>query len=102
MNPEYITQRGKILLSTQRALLGAVVPNLRRVFVDWDDTKIQLYFVFDETFLDDFHEDMECVATEVLTDFLQCTVETHYLSVKNPEPIPLMGKACVLARKDYY
>lgn len=102
MTPEEIERRVRILLSTQSALLGAIVPNLREVFVDWDKTKIKFYFVFDETFSEDFHEEMECVATEVGADFPEDTVETHYLSIQTSERVPHMGKACVFARKDYY
>ena len=96
-----ITQRIKVLLSCQRALLGAVTPNLRQVQVDWKDNHITLYFVYNGDFTEEDIEEAECVATEVIASFpFDYTIETKYLRIDFPQTIGLLAQACVYARKE--
>ncbi len=103
MNEEQIERRIKILLSVQRALLGAIVPNLRRIFLDWNENEIRFYFVFDGDFSEEDQEEMECVAFEVSCDFDDDEkIVTNYLRIPAPEQVHNMGQACVFSRKEKY
>ncbi len=61
--------RATLLLSVQRALLGAVPHNLRAVTCDWDGTEIKLRFVFDGEIAEENYEHAQIVGTEVVSDF---------------------------------
>jgi hypothetical protein len=61
--------RARILLSTQRALLGAVTCRVRIVDVSWSDSIITLRFVLDSTD-DSFDEITNNVEAEIEADFL--------------------------------
>ena len=61
--------RTKLLLSVQRALLGAVPGSLRAVTCDWEGTEIKLRFVFDGEITEENYEDGHTVGTEVVADF---------------------------------
>ena len=61
--------RAKLLLSVQRALLGAVSPRLRAVTCGWEGFEITLRFVFDGEVADPDLEDAGVVASEVAADF---------------------------------
>ncbi len=61
--------RTKLLLSVQRALLGAVSPSLREVSCGWQDHKISLRFVFDGKILETDREAAHIVGSEVIADF---------------------------------
>lgn len=62
--------RKSIVLSTNRALLGSVTPNLRAVVAEWDDERILLVFYFHGEPSSDDAETMSVVHTEVLTDLI--------------------------------
>jgi hypothetical protein len=61
----------QLLLSTQRALLDQVEPNLRSVQLDWDDSKevIYLYFYFDKEVTSENRVSASCIAGEIAGDF---------------------------------
>ncbi|BAB51272.1 hypothetical protein [Mesorhizobium japonicum] len=61
--------RATLLLSVQRALLGAVPHNLRAVTCGWEGTEIRLRFVFDGEIADEAYEDAWIVGAEVVADF---------------------------------
>jgi hypothetical protein len=61
--------RTKLLLSVQRALLGAVSPRLRAVTCGWQGFEITLRFAFDGEVADPDLEDAGVVASEVAADF---------------------------------
>ena len=61
--------RAELLLSLQRALVGAVPASLRAVTCDWTETTITLRYIFDGP-VDPFdEEDMRVVGAEVISDF---------------------------------
>jgi len=61
--------RTKLLLSTQRALLGAVSPALREVSCGWQAMKIKLRFVYDGEISDQDRDAAHIVGAEVISDF---------------------------------
>jgi hypothetical protein len=61
--------RASLLLSVQRALLGAVPGSLRAVTCHWEETEIKLRFVFDGEIDDDDYEAAGIVGSEVIADF---------------------------------
>ncbi|QKC95777.1 hypothetical protein [Mesorhizobium sp. NZP2298] len=61
--------QAKLLLSVQRALLGAVSRRLRAVTCAWEGVEITLRFVFDGEPTDQDSEDAGIVAAEVAADF---------------------------------
>ena len=64
------SERTALLLSVQRALLGAVPSTLRGVACGWSGSEINLRFVFDGPISSEDEENMRVVATEVVSDFL--------------------------------
>jgi len=62
-------KQADLLLSVQRALLGAVSSSLRAVACAWHDEQIILRFVFDGSISDADEESMHIVASEVIADF---------------------------------
>ena len=61
--------RTKLLLSTQRALLGAVSPALREVSCGWQAKQIKLRFVYDGEISDQDRDAAHIVGAEVIADF---------------------------------
>ncbi|PWJ94657.1 MULTISPECIES: hypothetical protein [Mesorhizobium] len=59
----------RLLLSVQRALLGAVSPNLRAVICGWAGVEIKLRFVFDGEIAEENLDDVRIVGAEVAADF---------------------------------
>ena len=61
--------RTELLLSLQRALVGAVPASLRAVTCDWGETKVTLRYIFDGP-VDPYDADcMMAVGAEVAADF---------------------------------
>lgn len=58
-----------LLLSLQRALLGAVSPGLRSVTCGWEGTEIRLQFLCDGEISEDDEETARIAGTEVIADF---------------------------------
>lgn len=77
-----------LILSAQRALLGAVHPQLRQVSIDADESKklISLRFEYDGKHQEVVQESCSCAATEVIADFsAPWNIFEEHISV----PIPL-------------
>jgi hypothetical protein len=92
--------RADIVLSVNGALLGSVTPNLRGVAVDWDDSSIRVVCYFHGSISEEDQEIMDCVHTEVATDFVDArTVE---LSTKRlDKPTKMDGlRAFVFERRE--
>nr|WP_218131196.1 hypothetical protein [Pseudomonas benzenivorans] len=85
--------RVSLMLSTQRALLGAVHPQLRQVSIDADETKklISLRFEYDGKPQEEAQESCSCAATEVIADFsAPWDIFEEHISVPMPlELVPL-------------
>jgi hypothetical protein len=58
-----------ILLSLWKALVSnGVAPNMRAVYVEWDDRSLCLHFIIDGAFTEVEVEEMQCMGTEVVSD----------------------------------
>ena len=80
--------RAKLLLSVQRALLGAVSPRLRAVTCGWEGFEITLRFVFDGEVADQDFEDAGIVASEVAADFPEpWTVDEDIARLDHPDDL---------------
>jgi len=98
-------ERARVLMSVQRALLGAITSQVRTVDVCWNESEIRIRFVIDgevkPLLLDEIAIDVE---TEVLGDFLpDVDVSASVVRIDNGSPIveftPLTGgTARVFAR----
>jgi hypothetical protein len=85
----YEAQR-RLRWSIQRALLGAITPNLRGVACGVDSRLISIDFFFDGPFSEDDHERCEVVASEVIsdfTDFPDLKISTNVLEYPAPQPM---------------
>ncbi len=90
--------RTKLLLSLQRALLGAVSPALREVSCGWQDHKISLRFVFDGKILETDREAAHIVGSEVSADFPDdWDIEEDIVRLDAPAKLPLPKIAAILA-----
>lgn len=76
--------RQNVLLSLQRALLSYVPCSLRGVTCKWDDRTIVIKCYFDGKITDEDHESMECVATEVMSDFAEHDVSIECIRCDAP------------------
>lgn len=61
--------RAELLLSLQRALVGAVPASLRAITCDWAETKVTLRYVFDGPVCPFEADTMMAVGAEVAADF---------------------------------
>jgi len=91
-----------VRLSLQGALLGAVGANLRGVTCAYDRQVIQILAIFDGEFDDDNDkESIECVATEVIADFGNHTIDVECIRVDYPQPLsPYIKMDWVYLRKE--
>jgi hypothetical protein len=92
--------RVRVLLSMQRALLGAVTRPLRGVAVSWSGDRIVARFIYDEAPRD--QDPMLEAETEVLADFDQSVV-TDFRAEVAPAPMSLPlnnGEVWVYRRRE--
>ncbi len=81
-------ERSSVLLSVQRALLGAVPSGLRGVACGWNETQITLRFIFDGPIDPDREQDMNVVGTEVIADFdAPATIDEQVIRVDSPKSL---------------
>lgn len=90
----------QVLLSLQRALIGAVTPHLRAVNVSWDMHHIDIYFFYDGEISEDDQEESECAVTEVLANFPDDSMEAHHIRCDFPNKIPDLGERVVFQRRE--
>ena len=81
--------RSVILLSVQRALLGAISKDIRGVTCAWNGSTIFIKSFHDGKVSVADKEDMEVVASEVLSDFPGHEVKVECSKVDYPEKLPL-------------
>jgi hypothetical protein len=81
-------ERSAVLLSLQRALLGAVPSSLRGVTCGWDDQRITLRFIFDGPIHEDDEQEMYVVGAEVVADFKALvSIDEQVIRVDSPEKL---------------
>lgn len=95
-----VLRRSRVLLSLQRALLGAVGPALRAVTVTYTDSSIRFEAYFDGEIGADDREAMSEVETEVMADFPPTHRITHDVTrLDAPASIP-KDRTWVFHRKE--
>ena len=88
-------------ISAQRALLGTITPNIRKVFVGLQDKTIQFVVIFDGEISEDDEDNMSCVGTEIVSDFCDLFINEQFLSIPYPERyVAPENHFCVYARKE--
>ena len=88
------------MLSVQRALLGEVSSAMRAVLVEFDETRVEITFVFDGEISEEDTESASCVETEVIADMREDSVVTaRCLRIDAPGEIKLPGER-VFARRE--
>lgn len=91
--------RIRLLLSTQRALLDAVTPNVRAVCCWAQDNLISLEFIFDGDYSEEDWVRCEAVAAAVIADFDDAMIDTLYRVLPLPARILMdQGKLTVYRR----
>lgn len=95
-----IPVRAELLLSVQRALLGAVSPSLRGVTVGWQDNLIRLRFYFDGPISDEEYSAVQVVSTEVIADFQSpWEINEEILRLDPPTPLECLEAWAFLRRE---
>ncbi|EKT65113.1 hypothetical protein [Providencia burhodogranariea] len=59
----------RLQLCMQRALLGAITPNIRAILAELIKNKIKIYFYYDGEIQDDDEENASIVTSEIIADF---------------------------------
>ncbi|WP_298866271.1 hypothetical protein [uncultured Gimesia sp.] len=99
-------QRVKVLLSIQRALLGAISPEMRAIDVSWNDSEIRLRFTVDANEDNDIDELVNAIEGEIEGDFLpDAKVSSEVIVVPDGIPVSVFnffdqGYARVYARHE--
>ena len=78
--------RTKVILSANRALLGAITPNLRAITLDYDEKNLILRAYFDEKVNEDEKEQIDVALTEMIADLYQDIEKYNYDPVDLPFP----------------
>jgi hypothetical protein len=93
-------ERVRLLLSVQRALVGATSPSLYGVCAAVRDAAIMLTFYVAAEMTDEEHEDLAGVGTEVIADFTDnFTIDETFHTVNDArEPLPTVGDWVYLQR----
>jgi hypothetical protein len=73
-------------LSAQRALLGAIYPEVRMVKVRRDGSRITFTAVCDTPFSDDTLDALTTAASEIAADFPDCDVDEIIAGSSDPLP----------------
>lgn len=85
-----ISLRIALLLSAQRALLGAVHPQLRQASIEANsnENEVRVRFEYDGSPTEETKESCSCAATEIAADLTEgwCFVEEH-VSVPTPSKL---------------
>ena len=84
----YKIDRVSAILSLNGALIGEVFPQLRAAKIQWDEEKVSLLFYCDGEISEDDRESLECVATEVIAEFPDHTLEVNITRCDYPARIP--------------
>lgn len=77
----------QLRLSAQRALLGAIHPDVRMVKVRRDGSRITFTAICHQPFNDDALDALTTAAAEIAADFPDCCIDERIVS--SNEPLPL-------------
>jgi hypothetical protein len=78
---------GSLRLSAQRALLGAIHPQVRLIKVNRDDATIRVTVLAAQPLNDKALDALSVAAAEIVADFPDCRIEEHLLVTKDPLPV---------------
>lgn len=95
--------RSSVILSTVRALLDKITPNVRQIGCSWTGDEIKLTFVFASSYSESEKEDAEVAGSEVIADFpTHSSISVECIVVPPPQqPAELIGDSCwVYIRKE--
>jgi hypothetical protein len=88
-------------LSTQRALLGVITPNIRMITIGWDGlTLFKMRAYFGEPPTEDEIEEIDDACAEVLADMLYQRDEVECIHDTRPKKDLEVLKVFVYARKE--
>lgn len=82
-----VTDRITLLLSCQRALLGAITENIRGITAALDGDVIRLRFIHEGDLSEEGRDRLEVVATEVVADFNDRDIEVSYMRADPPAKV---------------
>ena len=103
MNQKDVNLANRLKLSAQRALLGAITPNIRAVFAELVEEDIQIYFYYDGQIQDDDEETASIVTSEIIADFDdEFDINLTTKQVDYPLDIVQTNGMCVYYRKEVY
>lgn len=74
-------------LSAQRALLGAIHPQVRLIKVTRDGSTIRLTVLTSEPLSESAREAISIAATEIVADFPDCQIHEHVAITRDPLPV---------------
>ncbi|MEX9974562.1 hypothetical protein AB7W84_13645 [Providencia rettgeri] len=101
MNQKDINLANRLKLSAQRALLGAITPNIRTIFVELVDDDIQIYFYYDGIVQEDDEENASIVSSEIIADFDdEFDINLVIKQVDYPMNIIQSSGMCIYYRKE--
>ncbi|HEM7510189.1 TPA: hypothetical protein U2J54_003225 [Providencia rettgeri] len=101
MNQKDINLANRLKLSAQRALLGAITPNIRTIFVELVDDDIQIYFYYDGIVQEDDEENASIVSSEIIADFDdEFDINLIIKQVDYPMDIIQPSGMCIYYRKE--
>lgn len=89
MNEQEVELRTRVLLSTYRALLGRISPNMREIMIDWGEDFYKIKAYFDRPTTDDDLELLSDVSGEVAADFPKMIKIEEYVEYSNKPAIEL-------------
>ncbi len=81
----------RLKLEAQRALLGAIVPNVRAVSASIDESVVRWRVYFASTPTDEDLELMQVASTEVIAGFSSHTIDEEYLTEPPPGRMEHLG-----------
>jgi hypothetical protein len=93
-SPDNFSQSLRVtaLLAVLYGLIGEVSHSLRAVRIKWGEKTIYLYFFYDGEISEEDCESAECIATEVISNFSEHTLEVNILRWDHPKQIPNEGE----------
>ena len=77
-----------LMLATQSALLGDVVPSLRAGAIDWNNNIILIYFYNGGEISDELRDDYYCIGEEVVANFADADINEKIIRLDCPAQLP--------------
>jgi hypothetical protein len=101
---EIYKRRISVLLSCLQSFLGSITSTMRKIYVDWDETTIWLYFVFDGPITEEMQNEVTHIAKKITVDFPppEFAVHPKCLRIDFPERVSLQAKQCIFERKETF